>query len=121
MTVRGIGIAGARTRFAACMTDTVEVLRQGEPIPDGSGGSTYPDPVIATVAARIVASTSQPREEMQGGRLAGVVTYQVYLPWGTDVRPADVLRRGTDRFEVIDDTGARTDGVATVVTVKRVR
>ncbi len=119
MVPGSVSIARGRAGFARFLTDSIEILRRTD-TPDGAGGVNVAETVVATVAGRIVAETT-PQEPMQGGRLAGVVTYTAFLTLGTDVRPADVLRRGADRFEVLDDTSAETDGLATVVTVRRAR
>lgn len=113
------GATIGRAGFARFLTDTIRVIRRTD-TPDGSGGSTISEATVATVAGRI-ATDMRPREEGQGGREVGVVTYTAFLAYGTEVLPSDRLQRGDDVFEVVDDTAAETDGLATVVTVRRIR
>lgn len=86
--------------------------------PDGNDVVTLTN--LGPYPCRLEARRNVPFETPQGGTLAAVTIWNAYLPAGTDVQPDDTVTVNGQRYEVSDQTGARTDAAYTEVLLRRV-
>jgi hypothetical protein len=101
------------------LTDRIEVVRDIRPS-DGAGGRGVltPTPVV-DYPGRIQQSRQAGRLVSSGDMQAAVDAFEALLPWGTEIKTTDRLRRRgqTQEFEIIGDDSDRTDD-ALVLTVQ---
>jgi hypothetical protein len=92
--------------FAQTMSETIVIERDGEPTRD-SAGSVKPGPPTHTTVGGcgifypfgVAGSSSEYHDAAET-----VVTRRIlFAPLGTDIRPADRVIHGTDRYQVVGD------------------
>lgn len=82
--------------------DAYEVVRVGDPVPDGIGGSIDPEPeVVETGRCRLQLSGRQGTENVQGVVVVATSPYTADLPIDSVVEETDTLRVNGREFEVI--------------------
>lgn len=108
-----------RARAQRLLTDSATLQRPTE-TQDPEGNVIVTTATLGPYPCRLESRTTVPLERPEGGQLVAVTLWSAHLPHGTDVRPADVMVVNGDRYEVSDDTDARTEAVDTLVTLRRV-
>lgn len=91
-------VTQARTDATLAMPDTCAIRRVTR-TKDGAGGSTTATATVATVPCRLRPAAGGD-ERTIADALQWVVAYTVYLPWGTDLIPADTLLINGRTFQV---------------------
>lgn len=84
-------------------TETASILRRTT-VSDDAGGSIDSWPAVETgLSARVTPQGMQPweRTDRIGGRVVSTSVWNIALPAGTDVRPADRIQVGDVVYDVI--------------------
>lgn len=105
-TLTSSDIASMRAALLTLMPDAGVISRASEAA-DAFGGQTRTWATVASSACRVAPETRQPEERETGGALAGVTSYVITFPSGTDVRAQD---RVTISGVVYEVSGVRQRG-----------
>lgn len=81
---------------------------------NAAGGGTVTMTARATVPCS-VGMAKQPIEAQPGGAGAYVATYQIALPWNTDVKGRDQIVSGGNTYEVIGHNAGNSSSVCVTV------
>lgn len=101
------------------LTATARVRRNTESS-DGAGGMSASWATVATLACRLW-TTTQATEAVVGGQVQAVLAWHAMVPAGSDVRIGDRLQVDSVEYEVTDTDTGRTDALALVVQLRRLR
>lgn len=99
------------------LIDTCDIYRKVR-TSDGAGGNTFTETLaLSGVSCRITSVRNDFEQEMiVAGRVGAEVSWILSLPYGTDVRLTDIIRKGSSRFEVMAVLGPPRS-ISTVVRV----
>ena len=102
----------------ATLTDTAVIQQPVEVIgPGGDPETTWT--TTATVACRVAARASDPREVAVGGRITALMLWKIRLPWNTVVAPQYRIVANGSTFEVVDTDDAKSTKLQLVVNCRR--
>lgn len=105
------------------MTDTASLIRITL-ADDNAGGRTRSESTLGPYAFRLHSEEAftgrgQGREDGSADRVRGEGYWVGFFPAGTVVLPADIVLHGARRYEVIQETGDRTEHAVVAVALRR--
>lgn len=114
----------ARNRAGRLLTDQATLIRVTL-TDDGAGGRLRTETSLGSYAFRLhsqsaLTGAGNGREDISGDRIRAEGEWIGFLPAETVVQESDIVLHGSNRYEVIQETGDRTEHAVVSLVLRRV-